>query len=108
MTRVAPPAAYIAWCKDRSGDEPGRLRKKLAAAHFAHIETIMDKIRVAGPVRDENGDTIGSMLIFNAESKAEARALLDRDPYAGADIWESIEIRPFLPAAGEWIGGKIW
>ncbi|QLC26086.1 YciI family protein [Parasphingopyxis algicola] len=108
MTKVMPSAAYIAWCKDLPGDEPARLRKELAPAHFVHIETIMDKIRVAGPVRNENGETIGSMLVFNAESEAEARALLDRDPYAGAGLWESVEIHPFLPAAGEWIGGKIW
>ena len=108
MTKVTPPAAYIIWCTDFPGDEPTRLREELAPAHFAHIETILDKIRVAGPVRDEDGKTIGSVLVFNAESKAEARALLDRDPYASAEIWESVEIRPFLPAAGEWIGGKIW
>ncbi|WP_299323030.1 YciI family protein [Parasphingopyxis sp.] len=108
MTKVAPQPAYIAWCTDHPGPESQRLRKELAQAHFAHIETIMDKIRVAGPVRDAEGNTIGSMLIFDAESEAEARDLLDRDPYASADIWESVEIRPFLPAAGAWIGGKIW
>lgn len=108
MTKVAPQPAYIAWCTDRAGDEPARLRKELAQPHFAHIEAIMDKLRVAGPVRDEDGNTVGSMLVFNVASEAEARDLLDRDPYAGADIWESVEIRPFLPAAGEWIGGKIW
>ena len=108
MTTVVPPSAFIAWCTDYPGDEPTRLREELSAAHFAHIEEIMDKLHVAGPVRDEAGKTIGSMLIFAVDSESEARALLERDPYAGADIWETVEILPFLPAAGDWIGGKIW
>ena len=108
MAKVDRQTAYIAWCVDHPGLQSKRLRDENAQAHFAHIEAIIDDVLVAGPVRNDAGETIGSMIIFRADSDGEARALLNRDPYAQADIWASVEIRPFLPAAGKWIGGKIW
>ncbi len=108
MTKVAPQNAYVVWCLDHEGPEPAQLREDLAQAHFAHIETAMDKILIAGPLKNEDGIAIGSMLVFNVESEAEARELLAQDPYAGAKIWKTVEVRKFLTAAGDWIGGKIW
>lgn len=99
---------WAAWCRDRAGKEAERLRKELAAAHFAHVEAVFDRIAVAGPWRDGDGNIAGSLLVFRAEDEGAARALLKTDPYAGADIWESVELRPFLSAAGTWIGGKVW
>jgi uncharacterized protein len=91
-------------------DTPSSLGARAAAnaEHFAHIETIMDKIAVAGPMKDREGQNIGSLLLFKVASYDEAEALLHADPYFKARVWERWEIHPFLPAAGEWIGGKIW
>lgn len=91
-------------------DKPGAeaLRKAARPAHFAYIETILDRIAVAGPMRDADGHFLGSILIYDAEDVAAARALLEGDPYHQAGIWERADVVPFTAAAGTWIGGKSW
>ena len=47
-------------------------------------------------------------LAVEAVDADDARGFIERDPYFSAGFWESIEIFEFIPAAGDWIGGKIW
>lgn len=96
--------AVIAW------DTPGSEAKRAAArdAHFAHIEQVIDRVLIAGPLRDEAGGFTGSLVVVEAADEADARALFERDPYHKAGIWERAEIRAFTAAAGKWIGGKAW
>lgn len=68
----------------------------------------MDKIAIAGPLRDENGLSNGSLFVFKTMSPEEAEELFRSDPYFKAGVWTRWEVHPFLPAAGEWIGGKTW
>lgn len=91
-------------------DKPGAaaIRKEKLAEHLAHVETCLDRIAIAGPMRDDNGDFVGSLLVVKAESEEDARAFLEQDPYYHADIWSSIDISAFAAAAGEWVGGKTW
>ena len=97
----------IVYCQDRSGAD--ELRKEFLAAHFAYIETILERIAVAGPMRDRSGGHImGSCFIYHTDDEAEARELLENDPYYTAGIYDQIECHQFLGAAGTWVGGKIW
>jgi hypothetical protein len=91
-------------------DAPGSAEKRNAhrAAHFARVEQIMIRVAVAGPLKDDSGAIIGSLIVLDAADAAEARSLLEGDPYFAAGVWANIEIHPFLAAAGGWIGGKIW
>lgn len=84
------------------------IRKEKLAEHLAHVETCLDRIAIAGPLRDEAGAFVGSLLVVKAASEAEARAFIEQDPYYHAGIWSSIEISAFAAAAGEWVGGKTW
>ena len=96
--------AVIAW------DAPGSAGPRAAArdAHFAHIGTIIDKVAVAGPLKDAGGTNIGSLVVLNVDSHAEAEAILKSDPYFAAGVWERWTIHPFLAAAGDWVGGSVW
>lgn len=98
--------SYAIYCTDK----PDTAQKRLDArdAHFAHIEKTLDKLLIAGPLLDEVGVTIGSLLVVKADNAEQARNQLEADPYFNADIWADIRITPFMPAAGDWIGGKIW
>lgn len=91
-------------------DKPGAtaIRMEKLREHLAHVEAGLDRLAVAGPLRDEAGNFTGSLLVVKAESEADARALLEHDPYFKADIWSNIEIRAFGAAAGDWVGGKTW
>ena len=51
---------------------------------------------------------MGSCFIYHTDDEAEARELLENDPYYTAGIYDQIECHQFLGAAGTWVGGKIW
>ncbi|WP_417619563.1 YciI family protein [Parasphingorhabdus sp.] len=97
---------YAIYCTDRP--ETAQARLDARNAHFTHIEKVLDDILIAGPLVGPGGITVGSMLVVKAKDEKSARILLERDPYFQADIWTDIRITEFIPAAGEWIGGKIW
>jgi uncharacterized protein len=96
--------AIIAW----DGPEGAARRDTFRAQHFAHIETILDKVLIAGPLKDASGAFTGSLVVVKADSEDEARAIFESDPYFAAGVWDRWDIQFFLPAAGDWIGGKIW
>jgi uncharacterized protein len=96
--------AIIAW------DVPDSAPIRAAArdAHFARIEQIVDKVAVAGPLRDADGSIIGSLIVLDVANAAEAEALFRADPYFAAGVWDRWTINPFLAAAGTWVGGTSW
>jgi uncharacterized protein YciI len=91
-------------------DKPGAasIRMEKLKEHLAHVEGCLSRLAVAGPLRDEAGAFTGSLLIVKAESEADARALLEADPYYHAGIWNDIDVRAFGAVAGDWVGGKTW
>ncbi len=98
------------YCSDYAGEEAKQLRKEHLRAHLDYIEANMQMVSVAGPLFDEQNETIiGSCVVYKVETVAEAQLLFEQDPYYQAErIWEQIETRVFRTVAGEWIGGKRW
>ncbi|MCX5494710.1 YciI family protein [Kaistia dalseonensis] len=83
---------------DRKDGLPIRL-----ANRPAHIEWLKSSgIPIAGPFLDETGEgMIGTLLIVEADDEAGVVAIIDNDPYAKADLFESRQIRPW-----RWVVGK--
>ncbi len=98
--------ACLCLCHDGADGEA--LRSRHLEAHLAYIESIMDSVRVAGAMRDAEGRIIGSCLIYAADNEAAALELLHGDPYYIGGVWEQVECRTMMLAAGTWIGGKSW
>lgn len=66
-------------------------------------------MRVAGPIAKDLSDPFtGSIFLIAANNEAEARVVLDGDPYIRCDMYADVQIYPFVPAAGHWLGGVIW
>jgi uncharacterized protein YciI len=101
-----PIAAFSAYCLDAPAAE--QLRREHLAAHLAHVETVMDRLLLAGPLKQPDGAVLGSLIVIRAETEAEARALLESDPYHRAGIWQTIRIERFVPVAGTLVGGRNW
>ncbi len=76
-------------------DKPNslELRKSTRDAHLAYMSEF-DTL-VGGPMLDTNDDMCGSVVIFEAESKAEVEAIAANDPYMLAGLFESVVIRGF-------------
>jgi uncharacterized protein len=96
--------AVMAW--DVADSAP--IRAAARDHHFSHIELVIDKVAVAGPLKDADGAIIGSLVVLDVADAAEAEAVLRSDPYFVAGVWDRWTIHPFVAAAGEWVGGKIW
>ncbi len=94
-------------CTDR-GDQMA-VRRKFLLDHLRYIETIADKIFIAGPAPSgAPGVYKGSLILYKVDTADEAKALFDADPYAKADIWESVQPISFSPAVGDQVGGVTW
>jgi uncharacterized protein YciI len=79
-------------------DKAGALdvRKAARPAHLAWIETLAPRVKIGGPMLADDGATpVGSMLVVEGETLAEAQALFAQDPYALAGLWQSTSVRPF-------------
>jgi len=81
------------------GTDPGapERRMKSRPEHLEKISKVKKagKFLCGGAILDEKGTMIGSMIIYEAEDKAELDRLLKDEPYIYNKIWEKIEIRPF-------------
>ena len=101
--------AWLALCTDRTDIDTGALRSARREAHFAYIESIMERLLVAGPLSNGLGAAHqGSLFIYRVDSEAEARRLLEDDPFWQAGIYADCQFQAFTPAAGRWPGGALW
>jgi hypothetical protein len=80
-------------------DRPGSLDLRLATrvSHVAYLETHAGKVVSAGALLDIDGRPAGSLLVIEANDRAEAEGFAAGDPYARAGLFESTLIRPFRP-----------
>ena len=77
-------------------------RKECREAHLANLEPLeaAGRVRFGGPVLDGHGQPAGSLVIFEADSLADARAFAATDPYVTRGVfatWEVREIRQVFP-----------
>ena len=64
-----------------------RRDKAVMAAHWAYELSIKDKILAAGSLRTDDGAApIGSLLVLDVETRAEAMAIIDADPATRAGL----------------------
>jgi len=98
---------FLVICYDVS--ESDELRKHHLKSHLDYIETILERIQVAGPiVNNASGKYQSSCFVYTADSKEEALELLHADPYYRAGLYQNCVIEEFKAVAGNWVGGKRW
>jgi hypothetical protein len=84
--------------RDREGSAEARARVR--PAHLEQLRAHAPRVRFAGPLRDESGTARGSVIVIEAASLAEVRALAAGDPYATEGVfasWEVFETVQVLP-----------
>jgi hypothetical protein len=105
--RPPAPTAIAAWCLDRP--DAAAARRAATADHLRWVESMLGHVAVAGPLYSEDGARmIGSLYVFHTGSLDQARSWLEGDPFHAAGMWQTIDLRPFLPAAGTFVGGRSW
>ncbi len=88
-------------------DKPSSFDLRLSARpkHLEYLKTVLDKIMYGGALVNDEGKQIGSMLIINVASQAEAEAFAVEDPFVDVDLFASTSIQQFRPVFkdGNWV-----
>jgi uncharacterized protein YciI len=80
-------------------------RKAARPAHLARLEALRDqgRLKLAGPLpaidAEDPGPAgfVGSVIVAEFGSLAEARAWADADPYVAAGVYQRVDVSPFKP-----------
>ena len=83
-------------------DHPGSLERRTATreAHLAYLAERPALVRLAGPYLGPDGQPVGSMLVIEVDDLAAAEAFAANDPYSLADLFQSVDIRPWRITIG--------
>ncbi len=78
-------------------DQPNAVDKRLAIRpeHLEYLDGLGDKLLLAGPFLNDKGEGVGSILLLEAASLAEAREVFARDPYARNGLFDQVTIKPW-------------
>jgi uncharacterized protein YciI len=68
------------------------LRARTRPEHLAYLESALDQVLVAGPLLDEEGAPIGSMLLMEFPDRKAAVGFAAEDPYAKAGLFASVAV----------------
>lgn len=68
------------------------LRAETRTDHLAYVRARIDQVVVAGPLLDDEGQPIGSMLLMDFPDRRAAVAFAADDPYARAGLFQSVAV----------------
>ncbi|MFM0503204.1 MULTISPECIES: YciI family protein [Paraburkholderia] len=74
------------------------LRAQTKARHSAHLDAAAEGLRVlqTGPLLDEKGAEVSSLLILEADAIEAVQAFMKADPYAQAGLFAQVEIHQWV------------
>ena len=77
-------------------DKAGALQTRLDNRP-AHVDYLKETgvVSQAGPLLNDDGDMIGSLVVLEVEDMAAAQSWADNDPYAKAGLFENVELIPW-------------
>lgn len=82
------------YCTDKP--DSTQLRADTRPAHLAYIESFIDRVIIGGPMlTDDESAPVGSLLIIDFDTLADAQVFADGDPYAKAGLFASVAVRPY-------------
>lgn len=81
---------YAIHCIDKPLQQ--ELRSATRPQHLAYIEASLAQVVVAGPLLDDKGQPIGSMLLMEFPDRRAAVAFAADDPYARAGLFASVAV----------------
>lgn len=84
---------YAVTCQDKPGMLDARLNNRQAHLEWAAQDD--SQIKMGGPLLDNDGNPIGSLLIIEAASPEALREYLEKDPYAQAGVFEQVTFVPY-------------
>lgn len=93
---------FVVYALDKSGMSD--LRATHRPAHRARLrdpDGMALHVHTGGPLTDEDGQMIGTMLVVEAASKSVVERFLQGDPYSVAGVYDRVDIRPYAWGLGQ-------
>ena len=75
-----------------NGENTLEKRKEVRAEHLENLSRFEGKNLCSGALLDGEGNMKGSMLVLEAESRAQIDAYLAGEPYLREGVWETVEV----------------
>jgi uncharacterized protein YciI len=93
---------YVIYSRDRAGSLEDRLNAR--PAHVERLQALLDdgRLLLAGPRpaidSPDPGPAgfLGSLVVAEFDSLQDAQDWADADPYVAAEVYESVEVTPFM------------
>lgn len=79
-------------------DKPDTLsiRQETRPAHLEFLKGLGSALKAGGPFTAGDSDTPnGSLVVIEAASLEDAKAIAAQDPYAKAGLFQSVDVRPW-------------
>lgn len=86
---------YIVYRLDRRDGQAADIRTRARPLHRDYMAQFAARVRIGGPILGADGQACGGMMVIDAASEAEVRAIVERDPFELAGLSEHIHIHPF-------------
>ena len=71
------------------------LRRRLRAEHLAYQATLTNL--AGGPLTDDDGEVVGTMIVFEAADRAAAEARIVADPFVAHHVVTDWNLDVFVP-----------
>lgn len=81
-------------------DGAAEVRKANRDDHIAYLKASGGAIFMAGPMLDNAGGMIGSLIVLDVADMDAARAWADADPYAKAGLFQQVHLHPWNKVIG--------
>ncbi len=86
---------FALWCTDKADHLQVRMDTRKVHLEWLDGLNAEGALKMAGPYLDDDGKPMGSLVIIDAASMDDAKAIADSDPYARAGLFDNVIIRPF-------------
>ena len=86
---------YAVICTDKP--DSLAIRKANRPEHVDYLQSLSDRLVLAGPFTEPDGETMnGSLIVIEAASLQAAKEIAAGDPFAKVGLFASVEVRPWL------------
>ena len=88
---------YLLIAYDGTDSEAETRRLQVREEHLKVAKKMKEEgsLILGGAILDDNGKMIGSSCICEFEKKEDLDHWLKTDPYVTANVWQTIEVKPF-------------
>lgn len=89
-------------------DRPGTgMRQKCRTAHLEFVTSCHERFAYGGPLIDDSGAVVGSIMVLDLPDRAALDAHMAKDPYFREPVFETVEIFQTRQIVPETVPGSL-